>query len=50
MWGIKMFLNGTETANHHFQMSHKSRKGYAIVGSAGGELPLDRSVLLLIQE
>lgn len=50
MWGIKTFFNGTETANHGFITSHKSQKGYDLIGSADGKLLLDFSVLLLIKE
>lgn len=50
MLGIRMFLNGIETANHSYITSHKSQKGYDLIGSADGRLLLDFSVLLLIKE
>lgn len=50
MWGIKMFFNGTETANHSFITSHKSGKGSDLLSNADGRLPLDFSALLLIKE
>lgn len=45
-----MFFNGTETANYHFMTSHKSQKGYDLIGSTDGRLWLDFSGLLLIKE
>lgn len=45
-----MFFNGIDTANHSYMTSHKSQKGYDLIGSADGGLLLDFSVLLLIKE
>lgn len=50
MLGIRMFLNGIETANQSYITSHKSQKGYDLIGSADGRLLLAFSVLLLIKE
>lgn len=50
MSGIKIFFNGIETANYCYITSHKSQKGYNLIGSADGRLLLDFSVLLLIKE